>query len=548
MKKIYNLILMVVAIVAVSACYKDLGNYEYSYNGGEGIEFGDDFTTEKEYQITENIVIEPDLIINDINIDSKNLAYEWYFGDKVISTEKILEMPNPGTGSFTGMLVVTDLANNQRYSQYFSIKILASYNHGWAIGTEKDGVSDFSYLTVNKETNEFLPIQKNVYSTIYGGKKIEGVISEIAYHYYDSFGQIPAISIVSDGDEGPIDLKGGDMSTYGYIKKGFRGAAPNLDFKSVVYKQEYVYALTADGEIYLRNEKMAGGGWFANPVPHAGKFSSVPIYTGYDLKVKEWINNSLFSTMVGTEIAYTVAYNEAEENFIYLKDGEVTEFSEILYSNKEEPHMPGDPVLGFDGLTYPGPEDMSAYEVLDIEGCGIEMGMMDAYFGVTSLLKSKKSINKFLFSYRFYGTDVDLDIMMPFPSEINIDPATMITYGNMGGRKMYYFFTDKGNKNLYFFDTILGYTRKLYTSTSPITAMSYGEAGNAMALQGYGVPTHYKDMFMIGSEDGKIVVLDLSDSAFTSGNLTEGDAIYTENIGEGKISSIEYLSVDAASF
>ncbi len=126
-----------------------------------------------------------------------------------------------------------------------------------------------------------------------------------------------------------------------------------------------------------------------------------------------------------------------------------------------------------------------------------------------------------------------------WPVEIN--PDTIVMPDNMGADETF-FFTDKDNRNIYHYNLNYGSVKKVYTSDETITAIRRGEIGNAMGF--YGDPGIYANVFVVGTESGKITVLNMDATAIATGS----PEVLFETRAEGKITAMEYMSNDMVSY
>lgn len=564
MKKLYfitRILFAAVVMFGTTNCHEDKGNYDYT-TSSDALTIAqrmsrnpvDQTLCAYVFKQDEEIVIEAEYTINDPNLKESDLTFEWLLRDHAVSTEKTLELENYPSARYYGMILITDTRYNQQYSSEFSFQVDPTYTSGWAVLSEQDGFAQLGYLYKDANSGEFNFIG-DVYANANEGAKIETGVTEMRSHIYSNAnsGYLFGLSIVQPGTEGPIDLNPQDMSVWGKIKDNFlNNAAASLNFKGVIYKDESVYAITESGDLYIRDE-----GIYANSVvPHTGKFPSEPVYSAEKLNITKWINNSPFSNMM-VYMPHVPVYNEAGKKCLLIKKGTVTPFTSVFYTNgNDEPHMPGDP--GWDGKTsypdlqFPGPEDLSGYKVISMEGCGYDTAAWifdeDPFMVVAMFLQRESDGKYFLFSFDLYeksnNYDVDLSLFYPLPADIDIDPATMLTCGCAGSSsRPGFFFTTRGNTELHYTDASNGVHQKVYTATSPITAMHTGEVNNAMGM--YGEPGIYYNMFVVGTQAGDVTILDMSDEALVLGNAS---VLHSVNPGVGKITCIEYLPNDAVSY
>ena len=521
MKK-YIILSLLAAYVAVS-CHKDRGNYIYSTDDISLIiskEMQENPTNQSlrafVFTLGEDIVIPAKYEIKDKELTKADLGFEWLLGGKVVSTEDTLRLSGYTTNKYDGMLIIIDKRFNIRYSKLFSFQVDPYFTDGWALAVE-DGSSkayiDYLRKNVAKKSYDYIP---DAYGKSNNGAFINAGVKEIAFHIFETSPFLYGLSVVQPAPEGAWDLDVNSMSLMFKAKNGFLTPPSSLNIKSVMYKQAYAYMLDEAGNLYIKEDEKLNSAL----VPHSGFFPSVPASIDGGFKISHWINSSAFSAFI-VVLPGTVAYDEKNKRCLDILNMKIRPFldSKDFYSNKDEPHKKGP---GFDGtkeypeIIYPGPEDLSGYKVHKMSGCGYDVDMFASSFLTVFMLLEKESDGK-LYFYTFnnyYDTlagllDIDLGLFFPVPDALELDPSTMIVRGNLGSPNHLIYFTAKGNKDLYYFNTQSGTIRKIYTSDSPITAMRQGEVQNMMGA--WGEPGIYKDLFVVASRDGMVKVLKVDD-------------------------------------
>lgn len=543
-----------------ASCHDDKGNYDYTAEMGaltisRNMYYHPTDPTLNAFVFKQNedVVIEADYTINDKTLEESDLEFEWILGDKLVGTKKTLILRGYETARYWGVLLIKDTRYNLKYYAQFSFQIDPAYTSGWAILSEQGGFSQLGYLHKDDKSGAFEFIG-DVYGKANEGAKIEAGVVEMRSHSYNDVikGTLFGLSIVQPGVEGPIDLNPKDMSPYGKIKGNFLdNAGASLNFKGVIYKNENVYAITDTGDIYIRDEGFYGG----SAIPHSGKFPSEPVYSYPKMNITKWINNSPFSNSM-VLMSHVPIYDDAGKKCRLIRGGSVIPFSAEFYTNAEEPVMPGDP--GWDGtkaypeIQFPGPENLSGYKVISMEGGGYDTAAWifgeDSFMVIAMILQRESDGQYFFYSFDLHENkgnyNVDLSLFYPLPADIDIDPETMVTCSCLGSSsRPIFFFTTRGNTDLHYWNATTGIHRKVYTASSPITAIHTGEVNTALGV--LGDPGIYNNMFVVGTESGDITVLNMSDQALALGNAP---VIYTTNPGVGPITQIEYLPNDMMSY
>lgn len=544
--KISSALLWAAFVPFAPGCVNDNGNYDYSTDGKaitislrmcqnpvDPTKYAYVFTQDEE------VVIKAEYTINDITLTKNELSFEWILGDEIVSREETLEAGFYPSARYSGLIIITDTRYNQKYASEFDFQVDPAYTDGWAILSEQNGMAQLGYLHIDTSSEdgsyEFIG---DVYGKANNGAQLAEGSHDMSYHQYNMDGIAWGLSIVQPGSEGPIDLNPTDMSVWGKIKDNFiGGSAPEEDFKSVVYKEEHVCAITESGDVYVREE----GTYNDKIVPHTGKFPSTPAYSPGGLKITKWLNNSRAASGIFSQ-TFVLGYNDATEGCVMIRKGKIVPFSDDFFTNDPEPHRNGpgwDGTNSYPDITFPNPADLSAYNVIAFEQAGPDYtNFASAPVSVAIFLQKKSDGKYYLLSFEFYAEEylypaVDIDLLLFYPLPDTFDPQHMLHCGTLGGTNANIFLTDKTNMNLYYIDINAGTTRKVYTSTSPITVIHPGEVGNGM------FPGIYDQLFVVGTETGEISVLKIDAEALALGNAK---TVYSENPGVGKITGVEFLS------
>lgn len=555
MKK-YIILSLLAACFAVS-CHKDKGNYIY-LTDEVSLVISEEMRSNPKSQLLrafvfsfgEDVVIPAKYEIKDKELTKEDLGFEWIMGGKVVSTQDTLRLSGYPTNNYDGLLIITDKRFNIKYPKLFSFQIDPSFTDGWALAVE-DGSSkayiDYLRKNVTKGGYDYV---HDAYGKSNNGDFIKAGIKEISSHIFETTPYSYGLSIVQAGPEDPLDLDINSMSLRFKAKKGFLNPPASLNIKSVLYKQDYTYMLDESGDIYVKKDERVN----SHLVPHSGFFPSVPVSIEGGGKISHWINSSNMSSSI-VVLPGTVAYDEKNKrcvDFFQLKNRPFADTKDF-YSNKVEHHKNGP---GFDGkneypdIVYPGPENLSGYKVHKMSGCGYDADMFATPFLTAFMLLEKESDGK-LYFYTFdiyydtiYGLlDIDLGLFFPVPATLDLEPSTMIVRGNLGGPNHIVYFTAKGNKELYYFNTKSGTIRKIYTSASPITAIRQGEIQTMMGV--WGEPGIYSGLFVVASRDGMVKVLKVDDSVLA------GDTPKVEHsfkLEKGYAAHIDYLPNSITSY
>ncbi len=550
MKNIFKAVILSIVLLA-SGCIKDNGNYDYTTDS-QSITISPNMMKNPVsptllafvFKQGEEIKIDLEYTINDPSLAETEIAYQWILGGETVCTEKTLSLRPMPAGKYYGVVNAIDTRFDQVYAREFNFQVDPSYTSGIVILSDNGTNAQLGYLYKDTKTGEF-GFSADIYGSSNNGATLASGAGPLVYHPY-SDGIEYALTIVQGGEDGPIDLNAHDMLPYAKIKDTFIGNTPSSSFKDIIYKENTLaaYALTDDGHIYMRDEISYNGAI----VPQAGRFSA-PYVAEEGCRIQHIINNSLLSSMF-TSVREVLGYDSLNHRCFYIDECVVHPFTSAIYTNANEPFLPGDP--GYDGngpvegIAFPGPENLEGYEVKKMIACGYDVSawlLGSDPFTVVAMILQDGSGKNYLLAYDFYyvyqSVDVDLRMFCEWPVEIN--PDTIVMPDNMGADETF-FFTDKDNRNIYHYNLNYGSVKKVYTSDETITTIRRGEIGNAMGF--YGDPGIYANVFVVGTESGKITVLNMDATAIATGS----PEVLFETRAEGKITAMEYMSNDMVSY
>lgn len=549
------IILSIGLSMLVSGCEKAVSSYEKPDDITISTEMYRNPLTQLPMTFTqdEEIIIPLKYTINDPQMTKGNLSFTWYFGNEIVSNEETLNLGYLAPGLYSGLVVITDNRNGIEYSQQVSFTVTTIYTDGWAVISDDGSKAELGYLSIDDETGDFV-FTEDVYGKANDGASLSSGAGHMVYHYYNIMApQIFGLTVFQPGEEGPVDLNPQDMTVFGKIKENFISEVPAGNFRDISWNSQTnkVCLVGGDGQLYFKEE------YFYNrePVPFAAKFSS-PYVMPEKYNVTDLINTDMLSSVMIGMTVYLLAYDEQNSRMLSIMDTEVTPFTEAFYTNGDnETHWPGDPGddgsgVPVDGISFPGPEDLSDYEVVKVIACGFDAAATlwgtPGYLTIAMFMRSKASpedVYLLTFDYKDDSStwvgkgniDIDLQLFYKWPQNLYpIDPETMLIRDNIGASHTFYF-TGEGNRDIYYFDTSNAFVRKIYTSDTEITAFRQGEVGNgAMA------PGLYEDLFVIGDGNGKITVLDMANVPGTNAEVV--DEVQTD---AGGITCMEFLPNNA---
>ncbi len=550
MKKTILNVFIAFMVLSVLACHKDNGNYDYSTELGAitiseemNRNFNDQTKSPFVFKVGQPIVIPAKYEINDPSLTEDNILIEWILGDVVVCTGKELFLENLSAhDSYSGLLVITDLRYGTKYSSIFSFDVEDIYSNAWTILSEKDGKSILSYLEIDPNTGDYVLVE-DVYAKSNEGNSLASGVTAMTYHMYETSPYIWSLALVQPGDAGVIDLNANNMGVIGNFSNEFvtplEGDAQIVDVAFASGDNESVYLLTDDGKLYGRSEAKYG----INVVPHASLFPSAPISIENGLQITDWINTSRISSMgMMVGLHEIIAYDAKNSRSVFTANLKAVPFDERLYTNNPEPNRNGPGTDGtntYPDITFPGPEDLSGYQVIGMYGVGYDIDWMaDPALSVVMLLKSDTDGKYYFFTYRFFVSwgsyDIDLDLFFPVPETISIDENRFVGIDNIGGPTSILYFLANDNKEIWYLDAITGACGKVFTSDTEITAIGLGEVQNCMAAMWMGDYTPYYEKMVVATVDGTIKVLQMDAAARATG---KAEVLYSSNtdIGTGRI-------------
>ncbi len=185
---IIKILVLLICLGALHACYKDEGNYDYSAINEVVLDTtGIDLT----YSIDQfdTLRIQPDITFSLENVDDNQLDFKWVIYEdvwskdatdsEVISTEKNLDVQitvDPNDDPYAVVLYVTNKENNTISQIKYDVTVLSTVVSGWMVlHTNTSGESDLDYIATTNAvpTLDTLKWLHNVYSAM-NGEKIMG--------------------------------------------------------------------------------------------------------------------------------------------------------------------------------------------------------------------------------------------------------------------------------------------------------------------------------------------------------------------------------------
>lgn len=527
MKKIYTFIsFAAAALFALASCEKVSEDSIFVTEYG-AIVISDDMRTNPVSQTLgafvfvagEDIVIPAKYEIVDKSLKESELGFEWFFADKVASTENTVNLGKMPAGRYSGMLVITDKRDGTKYSKEFNFQVNASaYEDGWAVLTDDGTNSHVNYITADPNTGEYIFVEDVLYGA--SGITLPTGMTDMEYHMYNIFPQVFAVALAGPDKESCIEVQYNNMEVLGNFAKEFVGEN-DVVFSNIEIFEDFVAASTKDGDFFLREE----GGVAWGRIPHAAFFPSRPMVIGGGLKVSHIasfspVGNAMTGMMLDQK---TFAFDALNGRTLIVGADGAVPLDEFYYLDGSNSGNSGfDGTSYYEDISFPDPWDLGDYNVLWMEGTGASIDF-ECYAPIQSVvyfLEHKNTGAKYIYAFDYMcWVGITLDLFFPFPSQISIDPATMASCRMVGGNNNYVFFTANSNKDIYALNALSGTLKKVYSASSPVTGMVLGKIGDMMESWG-GTPTLYDQTIVVGQEDGTILVLEMNDAVISGAEPT----------------------------
>lgn len=282
MKKFINIVSAgAAALLALSSCFDDKGNYDYEEVIPVSIDMAVGNNGFLSIKFSEQLIIDPLLTFGGKTMNASQtgdtFSFIWYCNNVEIASGPVLDYPVKdlsGARPYIKLKVITN-RDESTFLAGLTIDLIAEYQTGWVILTKKDGKSYLSYI--NPDTYE-------VYADFYtqlAGEELGPDAQLIEEHW--SFSGLTAtgnIQVVMSNPEGNIDLNGQDLTPMYYTNSYFIGNEPPAGFlpANEIYLWNFSYLLDTDGNLYLRK--------YATPaLLQSGVYASTPIHIPGGVKI-----------------------------------------------------------------------------------------------------------------------------------------------------------------------------------------------------------------------------------------------------------------------
>ena len=307
MKKLLINICLLLLTVGLSCCYKDKGNYDYSSLPQPVISgIPETCTAYVNTQLQIPVTLEwPDGELKDV-------SYEWRVNNKVISTQKDLDVviTLDVKPSQRADFSVIDNESGVRTMKTFVMNVTTELAAGWFVLSNE---SDYSNLSFIREGDGLL--YNNIYETANGEKLTKGVtvIKEHWLPWSEATGEV--FIGVPHGPNYSLDLDGNSLKRIVYTKDEFlEGMPDNFAPTNMECVMNWDY-LFSNGKLYKRYVERGSDANY-----NEGKFVRMPEPGDYELSNLTLRGNLVFSTDI-------IAFDLKTKSYKLIRNGEMQDFN-----------------------------------------------------------------------------------------------------------------------------------------------------------------------------------------------------------------------------
>ncbi|WP_294142950.1 PKD-like family lipoprotein [uncultured Sanguibacteroides sp.] len=480
------------AMLFLSACYEDKGNYDYKDMEKNKVTVIFKSYTAKPYY-GEPAIFTPKLRLDNPNADTTVLKFNYYFGKYgCVCSERDMSYVFEGeTGSVGGILIVTDTTTGMMWSSNISVDYQSPYGTGWVILSDEGGKSRVNM--VRKRDDEYITNQR-LYATLWGKDLGTQPYRILLNRNGIKWGEPYELRILQNGPEGSVSLDPKDLKLTKTLRSEFVGGDEPTGFKAeyMAFAECCGVVIGQDGSVYTRR--------YNNNKLNYSSFVNIPM----EYKTQKVDAQYLLVDHPKRELYDFVIYDRSGGRFMRIKGGSLSSAGNVSVV----------PVPANLPAEVPSPDKLSAYENL------YSQLYNTGYNGVASVFSLLKDENGKVFAYSFAGvllSECKELTMKEFKAASLLSESTVLHRL----RTRPYLFIGKG-KELYYYD--------LNTSTSYPCRLSTGFTGNITSIES---DYSQKDnVLAVGLDNGDFYLLDVSEKAFMAPTLPE--PIYRTNV-PGKI-------------
>lgn len=338
MKKILSGIALS-AVVLLTACYEDKGNYNYK----ELVEVQiSGIEEDKEYTAYVDEVFQIPVEVTYKNGTLKDVSYEWRIDNKVVSTEKDLDIlvnlpVKPGMYSDFSVI---DNETGIRTMIKFKVNVSTPYYNGWMILSDETSHSVLSYI--RNDGTFFADIYQEL-----NGEQLNGGATRIKEHWIPWGSSTGEVFVgITNGPNYSVDLNGDNFKRVVYNKDEFLGGIPedfapqNMD---CVSNWDYIIS---NGKLYTRYIERTTDAQY-----HEGVFVNGAVSGEYTLLPITMRGNIVMSNDI-------IAFDVESKSYKLLRNGQMSNFNYANDSKKAfVPYNMGKTLLAGGASSAESPRD-----------------------------------------------------------------------------------------------------------------------------------------------------------------------------------------------
>lgn len=306
MKRLSYIVIIVMAILNLQACYDDKGHYDYTPSTIPTIT-GIPETCDAYFGSPLSIPV----TITYPEAAWENVDYEWRVNLEVISTDKDLNLKSVDLDVKAGQYADYKVINRDtgEYAMVtFKINVSTEFATGWFLLSEEPDCSVLSYIRGDGV------VYSDVYEELNGEKLGKGAV-QIKEHWIPWGAETGEVFVgVPSGPNYAVDLDGNSLKRMVYSKDEFLEGQPD-DFAPTtldcVMNWDY---MISNGKLYARYVESGLDAQY-----HEGRFVRVPMPGDYELSPLTLRGNLVFSSDV-------IAFDLKHKSWKLIRSGELRDF------------------------------------------------------------------------------------------------------------------------------------------------------------------------------------------------------------------------------
>ncbi len=478
MKSTYCCIGLLSAILCLTSCIKDTGNYKYKTGNTVTLKFTSSTVT---------IYLGDTLRLNPIRTfsnpqDTTDFDHAWYLNGVHYSDSPTLVLPANTYQNYMVNYYMTDRKTGIAFtaSTSLGINVSSRYIYGWAILYEDNtGHSELAQVCINT-SGLLLFDYAGMYRAANGAPMGTQPVKLCPYNMRGT----PGIFVIQRGDPGSIDISGVDMTRKLIASQSFTlGAPDDFEPENLAFFNSADVLVNKNGDLY--------GRFFNGAAAFTVPWMSAPINVTRGMKIADvwysWFKTSNIALM----------YDSLNKRVLQSNVGIFTQGGGMNIDSLPAPITP-----------YPA-NYTSLHNLGDWQY--VWGGTFhDSYNVVTGAMLIRSPVDNQLYFETFqYSQNTTPGVLtpgarIPFTGSQQVNSAT--SFAAIKQRDYLFFSGGADNMGLYYFDAIAGGT-KLYASfNSPIASITSGDAFQQLG---------------VGLQDGTFILFDVSNATMLSGQPKE---------------------------